>query len=360
MTPKGLRLLRLALTRPDALPRLGGAEWSELLFRARGSALLGRLAAEAERAGIMGELPPPVRDQLIAGKRAGELSRRRITWEVDRLKRAFFERPVKLVLLKGAAYAAADFPWAAGRVSSDIDVMVDRADLQLAEATLLAAGWQPVQHSAYDERYYREWMHEIPPLRHPDRGTLMDLHHTILPLTGRLRPDPAALLADARAIDGHIHVLSPADMLLHSIVHLFQDGAIRGGLRDLVDQRDMMAHFGADPAFWRDLVTRAEMFGLGRPLHYSVRYAVRLLDAPVPPEVVADIARRFAPPAPLGAVMDALVVKAIAPPFLFHGTRGSGLAARLLYMRSHWLRMPPGLLARHLARKAVARLRPAR
>lgn len=358
MTARGTRLLRLALTRPEALTRLTGAEWSDLLFRARMSAILGRLAADLDRLGIMQDLPQPVRDQLIAGARAGERSRRRILWEVDRLKRAFFEQPVKLVLLKGAAYAAAGLPWAVGRLSSDIDVMVDRADIPLAEATLLAAGWQAVQQSAYDDHYYREWMHEIPPLRHPARGTLMDLHHTILPLTSRLRPDPAALLEAAQPIDGHLHVLGPADMLLHSVVHLFQDGLIRGGLRDLLDQRDMMAHFGGEAGFWSDLVARAEAFGLGRPLYYSTRYASRLLDAPVPPEAMKEI-RRFAPPAAMGALMDQLVEAAIFPTHLFEQRRGADLAARLLYLRSHWLRMPPGLLARHLGRKAVSRLRSA-
>lgn len=358
MTGRGWKLLRMALTRHEALSRLDGGEWSELIYLARASALLGRLAADLDRAGITPDLPPPVRDQLLAGARAGALSRRRILWEVDRLKRAFFEHPVKLVLLKGAAYAAADLPWAAGRLSSDIDVMVDRADIPLAEATLLAAGWEPVKQSAYDDHYYREWMHEIPPLRHPERGTLMDLHHTILPLTSRLRPDPAALLDAARPVDGEIHMLGPADMLLHSVVHLFQDGMIRGGLRDLVDQRDMMVHFGGEEGFWRDLVSRAEQFGLGRPLYYSVRYASRLLDAPVPPDALKEIAR-FAPSAPLGALMDQLVEAAIFPTHLFERRRGADLASRLLYLRSHWLRMPPGLLARHLGRKAVARLRSA-
>src|SRR5690606_29818819 len=124
-----------------------------------------------------------------------------------------------------------------GRFSSDIDILVDRAELQLAEATLMAAGWEPMKIAAYDQRYYRDWMHELPPLRHGERGTVIDVHHTILPLTSRLKPDAARLVAAARPVDGVIHVLDAPDMLLHSAVHLFQDGEIRGYLRDLLDQR---------------------------------------------------------------------------------------------------------------------------
>jgi hypothetical protein len=46
--------------------------------------------------------------------------------------------------------------------------------------------------------------------------------------------------------------------------------------------------------------------------------------------------------------MDALFQSALRP------TNGAtGLAQRALYVRAHWLRMPPLLLARHLVVKAL-------
>ena len=56
------------------------------------------------------------------------------------------------------------------------------------------------------------------------------------------------------------------------------------------------------------------------------------------------------------AVMDRAV-----PPVLLPPTPGQGRlrrpAAFFLYIRSHWLRMPPLLLASHLARKSLRRVR---
>ena len=51
--------------------------------------------------------------------------------------------------------------------------------------------------------------------------------------------------------------------------------------------------------------------------------------------------------APVGWLMDTLVERTV------HGRagRGASLSAFALYLRSHWLRMPPLLLARHLLRK---------
>jgi len=52
---------------------------------------------------------------------------------------------------------------------------------------LMLEGWVSGHRSAYDQRYYRKWMHEIPPMTHIRRQTVLDLHHNILPETARLR-----------------------------------------------------------------------------------------------------------------------------------------------------------------------------
>jgi len=46
--------------------------------------------------------------------------------------------------------------------------------------------------------------------------------------------------------------------------------------------------------------------------------------------------------------MDALFLRALKP----DRSAAAGLARQALYIRAHWLRMPPLMLARHLAIKA--------
>jgi len=53
--------------------------------------------------------------------------------------------------------------------------------------------------------------------------------------------------------------------------------------------------------------------------------------------------------------MDWLVPRALVPGALDGAADRS--AAMLLYIRSHWLRMPPWLLARHLTHQTIARLK---
>ena len=68
------------------------------------------------------------------------------------------------------------------------------------EGALMLHGWSTTHHDAYDQRYYRKWMHELPPLKHNTRGTVLDVHHAILPVTARLKPDSRKLLAASRPI----------------------------------------------------------------------------------------------------------------------------------------------------------------
>jgi hypothetical protein len=279
---------------------------------------------------------------------------RTVRWEVNRLERVLPD-PAKVVLLKGSAYVMAQLPPARGRLYSDVDLLVPRADLPAIESSLLGNGWEPLKLLPYDQRYYRTWMHELPPLRHRERGTVVDVHHAILPESGRLHPDSASLLERAVGVRGSpFKVLAPADMVLHSAAHMFQDGQLAGAIRDLTDLDDLLRLFGGQNRFWEEIVPRAERLELGRPLFYALRYATSLLGTPVPAAVDID-SRRFAPVSVSLRVMDRLVGHALRP---FHPDESSWraeIASFLLYVRSHWLRMPPLLLLRHLTTKFLLR-----
>jgi hypothetical protein len=349
-------LLLDALSRPVPLADLTEAEWDALLPRARAGHLLARLGAQADANDLTDRLPERVRRHLAAAAALAARHERMVRWETNRIERALEPLDVPILLLKGAAYVALGLPAATGRLISDTDIMVPRAALDTVEGALKAAGWQPIKLDPYDQRYYRTWMHELPPLVHRERGTVVDLHHTILPPTSRLKPDPAKLWTAARPLGGgQLHVLAPTDMVLHGAAHLFHDGDLRRSLRDLVDLADLLTHFGRiEPDFWSGLISRAAALDLGRPLYYALRYCRSLLRVPVP-EGASIAAARHAPPFPIIDAMDWLVPRALipGPP---DGDAGRG-ATTLLYIRSHWLRMPPWLLARHLAHQTVARLK---
>lgn len=68
-----------------------------------------------------------------------------------------------LVLLKGGAYIGQGLPISRGRLPSDVDILVPRANIASASARLQAAGWISKPLDAHDHRYYHDWSHEVPP-----------------------------------------------------------------------------------------------------------------------------------------------------------------------------------------------------
>lgn len=349
-------LLLDCLCAPEHMGSLTPGEWDLLIRVARLARLLPRLAWLANSRQLAECIPASAAEQLqgatVYCTRLHDCGR----YELDRIAWALGELVSEVTLLKGIAYLAADLPLSRGRLFADVDLLVSEDRLASVEQTLLKRGWSTTKRSDYDQAYYRRWMHEIPALRHWERQLEVDIHHTIVPRTARLKPDPAKLLAVAEPLSGTpFRVLSPADTVLHAAVHLFHDDALFGALSQLYDLHELMVHHAKRPAFWSELVPRAVELGLTRPLFYALRYARHYFDTPVPGEVMAA-ANVGAPTLPVLRLMDQLVPSALLPKHP-DSPRGAREVNRLLlYARSHWLRMPPLLLARHLGYKAFLRL----
>lgn len=339
------RLLVDVLRHPDHLRGLTATELSRLIDVAHYARLLGWLMDQLDASGADRDVPEWLADRLLTARAMARELDRSLSWEIDRLKRAFLGVDLPWVLLKGAAYHAAALPPGRGRQVADIDLLVPETGLGRAEQALRDQGWEFAELDPYDERFYREWMHELPPMMNIDRHSIVDVHHAILPRTSRLHPPSARLFE--RAVDaGGARTLCPSHMVLHAAAHLFHDGEIAGAIRDLVDLDRLLRHFAAGP-FWADLVAEAQALGLQRPAYYAIRYARRTFNTPIPDSVQAAF-EAFAPPAVIRRFMDQLVEEAVM------GASGptASTAAFALYVRSHWLRMPPLLLVRHLTRKA--------
>lgn len=344
------------LMQPDELADCTVSEQDLLVRMYRNTGLLGRIAHALRQSASWRRCPTKLRDLLDSSLVVANSHERMLRWEVNRILRAAGHLHAPLILLKGAAYLFLGLPTAKGRLVADVDIMVPRDRIDRVEKSLLQAGWQTVKLNEYDQRYYRQWMHELPPLRHPGRAAVVDVHHTILPPTSRLKPDPSELFAHARTLEnGRLAVLAPTDMVLHNVAHLFFDGDLQRGLRQLLDLDGMLRQFGGEAGFWDTLPPRAKTLGLERPLHYGLRFCRRLLDTPIPQGTIREVAETGAPPLPTGLLMDRLVEAMLRPPLPGERSLGRAFAQWALYVRSHWLRMPPGLLFPHLGRKLLRR-----
>lgn len=325
-------LLVRALRDPPSVQVLGGDDWNALVAMARAEQLIGTLAHR-----LNGLALPPAVDRIMADARdQAAFVRRQALWETDRARAALKGQNAPVILLKGTAYAAAGLKAGVGRSIGDLDILVPRAVLAAVEAALLGAGWEWVKPDPYDDQYYRRWMHELPPLIHRERDRMIDVHHTVLPLTARQTPDAEAMIADRIELGGGLCVLSREDMVLHCVAHLLADGDLAGGLRNLWDLHCLMEEFGSESGFAARLEKRAALHGLRSHLDRGLRLASGLYGA----GGALRLSDRY--------YARRLVAR-----------NGWGRETRKLtrlafYIRSHWLRMPPLMLARHLWIKSGA------
>jgi hypothetical protein len=357
----GITDLIAALRDPAILTTLDGPRWTALLSVAKAEVLLGTLAAKAEDL----DLPPAVAGVLAAQRAATAVAHTRALWEADRARAALAPLGLTPILLKGTAYVAAGLTAGQGRQIGDLDILVPQGRLDEVEAALLASGWQWLKPDPYDDAYYRRWMHELPPLIHREREAMIDVHHTILPLTHRATPDAAAMVADAVPLPswggavrlgsllpsrsgvgspasgpplpppasgrGTVATLSPPDRIIHCAAHLLADGELDGGLRNLWDMHCLLS----EATDWEGLAARAAHHQLLPPTQRAARLASDMFGTIIPKHWDHwDRQDKW--------YRQRLLARDD------WGRPSLRFIRFCFYLRSHGLRMPPLLLARHL------------
>lgn len=379
-------VLVAALRDPASVAALSPGAWTDLLAIARAEALAGTLAYR-----VAGQpMPEPVAAMLADHRAAADTGMRVALWEAEMCRRALDPLGIKTILLKGTAYAAAGMLAARGRQIGDLDILVPRDRIDQAEKALLAAGWEWVKEDAYDDAYYRQWMHELPPMIHKDRDRMIDVHHTVLPLTARITPDADAMIAGAIPLPSRLranwivppaqsetaggsfafaglgegmsvhstthtdppltppasgrgtYILSPEDRICHAAAHLFADGDLQGGLRNLWDIHCLIEEGDGESEresetddFLARVEDRASQHGLAATVRRAARHASALYGCNIPPawQSADSLDRRITPRLLARNGWGQETHKALRQAF---------------YIRSHWLRMPPLMLTRHL------------
>lgn len=347
-------ILQQVLLDPGCTRQFNSDQYQQLLAEGRSSRLLASLAFELQIAGLTREIAPTILRHLRSAQFVHEKQKRDLLYECEKIELALRSIGEKLVLLKGAAYLLAELPAGRGRLITDIDILVPHRSINAAEEVLVCHGWERSIMNRYDDNYYRKWGHEIPALTHPKRETTLDVHHNILPPTSGPNVDANLLFESLIEIRPGMFTLSWHDMVIHSATHLFHEGEFHHGLRDLWDLDRMLRDFPQrDSQFWPGLISRARALQLLDSLYLGLIYAQRVFGTPIPDHVLEDASswsRRLRKP-----LMNFLFLRAFRPRQPQSELPFTALALNLLYIRSHYLRLPLYLLLPHLARKAWMR-----
>lgn len=345
-------LLVEILREPQNIRSMEMAAWDAVVPQARNTGLLASLYSVLEIDDLLQYVPKEVLRHLESALWVHRKQREDLEYELKWLHRVTSEVGEQLILLKGAAYILGGLPAGVGRLVSDIDLLVPESRLGKMESALRDYGWESLEDDAYNDRYYRQWMHEIPPLFHRDRESVLDVHHTILPPTADEKCPPEKLFENLWEIKPGLFVLSPLDMVLHSATHLFHEGEFYQGLRDLWDLDRLLRFFAAgDEDFWSKLKSRATEMNMRTSIGHALRYCSLFFETPIPHALCSGFEASRSKSAKT-RVMDFLFIRVLLPDHSSCSLPMAAFARFVVYVRSHYLRMPLYLLIPHLVRKA--------
>ncbi|OAN12984.1 hypothetical protein A3K86_15040 [Photobacterium jeanii] len=347
------------LTSPEKLIHASPRSQSQLIAEARYFNMLAQLKFVCEDAGIWYQLPLRVKQHICSAEHSFKNQRRQLEIEHQAIHSALHHLGCRWVYLKGAAYQMLELPCFFGRLMNDIDILVDEQELPRVEAALNEHGWTHKKLTDYDEQFYREWSQEIPPLRHFERQTELDVHFNILPKKLNSAPKAELLLEQAQSLNDGSHAasLSPAALLIHSAIHLFYESEYHKGIRDLFDIHLLIKQFGKDDHFWSQLIELQQQLGNASSTFYALHFSQWLFESDVP-DKVNQFYQAFKPNALIWAFTNPAFYYVFTSMYPPHNHSGHFKSTSTLYLRGHFKRLPFYKLIPHLAKKLIIKLKP--
>jgi hypothetical protein len=343
-------MLIQVISRPELLKKLTHKEWNCLISEARYSQLLSHIYYLCEEQNILMDIPVTVTEILTGDKTRNDYLHLQFNNEIGRIATLLHDKGYRIILLKGAAYLQAKLGAYKGRRFADIDLLVEKTHISDIEETFKNHRWFSASLSEYDEHYYRYWSHQIPPMKHPESGIEIDVHHHLGMPIGRIKFNSEDLFENAVPIPGSTFFrLSNEDIILHSALHLLINDETDGKLKDLVDILTLLREFDSGMQFWKTLISRSSQLNLHIPLYYALTLIQDIFTYKIPQDYLKDLEQN---------ISVGLRHKFVNYCFRLSLTNLQGQNAKIklvnhfLFWRAHWLRMPLSTLLVHLTRKS--------
>lgn len=350
-------MLVQVLRSPRSINNFNTQDWNLLLRQAHSSKMLTRLSNSFYNHNVINLVPEKVLNHINSEQVKVAYLQAQVKREVQELNELFDELNINAIYLKGTAYLLAELPVAEGRVFSDIDILINQSDIDKVEISLKCRGWKSQKTEDHDQEYYRKYMHEIPPLQNILRGTVIDIHHNILPVCNDkkididLLTDNSLTLNDINTHKYQNQILAPDAMFLHSAIHLFHEGELEQGLRGLSDLDILFSYFEENETnFSQQLINLSEKINQQESLFYAWRYLDKVLNRQLPKAAQLFVSSYQEKIKSL-AITDFIFLNLLD---VHHSTRASwkfSIAVIIAYWRGHLLRMPLRLLIPHLIKK---------
>ena len=278
-------------------------EWDALLLHACHFDLASQLATTIQRCNNSLHAPVEAKPTLDHALQAVAFNHKLHKFELRFLKRIAEASHTRPILLKGAAYLACNHLWADGRKTNDVDLLLAANSLHRFEDALQQEDYEPdAELSASDRRYYRKWLHELPPYKHLYRKLEVDVHFRLLPVSDPRSFSVEEWIERSMPVNGlnPFRVLDPVDQVLHAIINLGHTGEFRRATRDTWDiscltNPSILGHENAKSDQqvlefdWQELHHRTEQLRLQKTVSNILLLGEELVGLSIPEHFIEDI-----------------------------------------------------------------------
>lgn len=337
-----------AFLAPESVLAFTPKQWQQLVLILRNQQLLACYSATFKQAGIFEQIPKQTQRHFLNADVLAQNHKKQVLFEASELQRELGDSQQYLIFLKGAGYTLSGAQVGESRIYNDIDILADKNSIDGMEKRLCLFGWLSEELTEHDEKYYRKWAHEIPPLRHGKRGTIVDVHHNIVPIISGRHIDADKFATNLVTTADGFQILSFAAMTLHSLIHLFFNEDVKKGYRDLIDIHTLMTYH-SDGDYWQSLLSLSKKTGFQLELFLACRYTQKILQTDIP-EFVQDEINQFCPWNIM--LLDFIYTKILKPNHPLCKPTFFALAEFAVLIRGHFQKMPLHILIYHLSSKA--------
>jgi Uncharacterised nucleotidyltransferase len=218
----------------------------------------------------------------------------RLTVELLKLSRLFEQRSIPMLSFKGAVLAQAAYGNVGLRQFVDIDILVPEADVARASELLVSQGYQPQFNLTAKQQFLHAKIHSEQWFWHEEKQVCIDLHWSVLRKHYTFTPTEKILWAKLDRVnfaEQSVATLSPEHLLLFLCAHGSKHNWSR--LAWICDLAELLrVNRSID---WEYIHNLTGQFGTQRMLYLGLYLAHKLLDADLPPSVLAkcDLDRKL-------------------------------------------------------------------
>ncbi len=262
-----------------------------------------------------GRIPEAVLEGLRTRSVAAAARSLMLTAELGALFDALEAADAPALVWKGPVLAHSIYPSPELRPFRDLDIIVRREDVDRMRRVLEARGYSPRPGPSEDgKELFREANQDVT-MWNPRTGVLVDVHWGAMKRYFSSAMDSDALWTEGQRTDLNgwvVRTLPPTMSLIALSLHGAKHGPFPWPeLKWITDVEGFVRAHPTDA--WSPLLARARALGCHRAVLLGLLLAKELLDAPLPPEVEADLDRDNVVATLIPAIRDRLLSLHPAP-----------------------------------------------